>query len=434
MLRTPLACLAIVCGVSCGEPPPSSAPVTLRVGASNGLSSFRSLRFSGDTAHAMELVYSLVREHAEVVRLDSTRVALRPISGSPFSASFLCERLLDGAGAIGREPTAEGCVLEFESSEARSSFESYLWLMLDHGPFRVEREIGVDGRAVDTGPSGGGDPIGTVEMVARGPTPADRIQRIHITAMPLHQGWRRLFAHQLDVLPSVSWLYRPHFAGMRSVRTIDIPASAYMHVFFNTRLAEWADPDLRRHIARIIEPHALAMLACGDRVCAVESWRPAPPAKPVEPPPKITILALSSHSSAVTTAQAISYRIRLHHEVEIEVKPLTIETLARIIEERGDYALALVPMGILDSADHGIIVESLSTSAGYENPDFIAAAERNDVAEMQRILEHDVPALPLYELRAFAAVDARFCGGQPGSAVSWAWLADLRPCAEERAP
>jgi hypothetical protein len=432
MLRPPLACLAIMCGVSCGEPPPP-APVTLRVGASNGLSSFRSRKFSGDTSHAMELVYSLVREHAEVVHLGPKRVSLRPRPSSPFSASFLCERLLDGADVVGRRPTSEGCILDFESSEARSGFESYLWLMLDHGPFRVEREIGVDGRAVDTGVSADGETIRTVEMVSRGHTPADGIRRISITAMPLHQGWRRLFAHQLDVLPSVSWLYRPHFAGMRSVRTIDVPASAYMHVFFNTRRAEWADPDLRRHIARIIEPHALAMLACGDRVCAVESWRPVPPTRTVEPPPRITILALSSHSAAVTTAEAISYRIRLQHEVEIEVKPLTIEALAAMVE-RGDYDLTLSPMGILASADHGIIAESLSTSAGYDSPDFIAAAERGDAAEMQRILEHDVPALPLYELRTFAAVDARFCGGQPRNAISWAWLADLHPCIEETAP
>ena len=434
MLRTPLACLVIMCGASCGEPPAAPTPVTLRVGASNGLSSFQLRKFSGDTPHAMELVYTLVRDHAEVERLGPTRVSLRPRSSNPpFSASFLCERLLDVAGVVARTATAEGCVVDFASSEARSSFESYLWLLLDHGPFRVERELGVDGRAVDISPSGSGDAIGAVEMVARGDTPGDHVQRVHIAAMPLHQAWRRLLAHQLDVLPNMSWLYRPHFTGMRSVRTIDIPVSAYVHVFFNTRLPEWADPDLRRHIARIIEPHALAVLACGDPVCAVESWRPVPPARPVEPPPKITILALSSHSSAVTTAQAISYRIRLHHEVEIDVKPLTIEALERL-EERSDYALAVVPMGILGRTDHGIIAESLSVSAGYDNPELIAAAERGDAAEMQRILEHDVPALPLYELRTFAAVDARFCGGQPRSATSWAWLADLRPCAGEAAP
>jgi hypothetical protein len=53
---------------------------------------------------------------------------------------------------------------------------------------------------------------------------------------------------------------------------------------------------------------------------------------------------------------------------------------------------------------------------------------------MQRILEADVPSLPLYELRMFAAVDTRFCGGEPRSATSWAWLADLRPCSEESTP
>lgn len=430
MLRTPLACLAIMWGASCGEPPRSPAPVTLRVGASNGLSPFRARRFSGDTSHAMELVYTLVREHADVVRMGPTRVSLRAKASSSLGTSFLCERLLEEPGVVGRMPTPAGCILDFESSEARSSFESYPWLMLDHGPFRWERENGDGGRAVDTSPSAGDGSIRTVEMVSRGATSIDRI---HITAMPLHEAWRRLFAHELDVLPNMSWLYRPHFAGMRSVRTIDVPVSAYMHVFFNMRLEEWADPDLRRHIARIIEPHALAMLACGDPVCDIKSWQPAPPAAPVEPPPKITILVLSSHSSAVTTAHAISYRIRLHHEVDIDVELVPIETLAQI-EERSDYALVLVPMGILASADHSLTAESLSAFAGYDSPELIAAAERGDAAEMQRILERDVPALPLYELRTFAAVDASFCGGQPRNATSWAWLVDLRPCAEESAP
>jgi hypothetical protein len=144
-------------------------------------------------------------------------------------------------------------------------------------------------------------------------------------------------------------------------------------------------------------------------------------------------VALSSHSSAVTTAQAISYRIRLHHEVRVDVEPVSIETLAKL-EEHGDYDLVLVPMGFAPSTEPSLLAQSLSAFSGYDDPDFFAAAERGDAAEVQRILEHDVPALPLYQQRTFAAVDARFCGGQPRHETSWAWLAELRPCPGEAAP
>jgi hypothetical protein len=431
MFRRLLACSALLGAVACGEPQPPPAPVTLRVGAS-GLSSFRSRSFSGDTAHAMELVYALLREHATIEILGPTRVALRAESSAPGAGAFLCERLLDDQGVIARTPAADTCVLDFISSEALDAFEGYPWLLLDHGPFRWERELDSEGRVIAGVTTSRGDPaIQTVELASRDQTGIDRIK---ITAMPLHEAWRRLFARQLDVIPNMSWLYRPHFAGMHSVRTIDIAASSHMHLFFNTRLPAWADADLRRHVASIVEPAAVAATACGDPACAVRDWKPAAPSAPVELPPALTIRVLSSESSAVTAAHALSYRLRLHHKVEISVEPVSIATLVGDSAEQADYALVLAPMGLLSSSDPALLLESLAAFAGYESPAFIAAAERGDATEMQRILEEDVPSLPLYEMRTFAAVDARFCGGEPTKATSWAWLADLHPCPEDSAP
>lgn len=429
MLRALLGCLGIAAGISCNEPQSLSAPVTLRVGASSGLSSFRARTFSGATPYAMELVYSLLREHATLVTMGPTRLAMHPRPESPHSAELLCDRLLDDTGVVRRTSTPEQCILDFGSPAARSAFESYPWLLLDHGPFQWERELDTEGRPV-AHPGREDAAIGAVEMVSRGRTAVDRI---HIATTPLHEAWRRLLARQLDVIPVMSSLHRHRFAGVRSVRTIEIPVSAYMHLFFNTRVPAWADADLRRHVARLVEPRAVAAVACGDPGCGVSSWRPAPPRARVELPPRLTIRVLSSHSSAVVAAEAISYRIRLHHEVDVVVEPVSIDTLASP-EGRDGYALVLVPLGILASADPGIVAESLAVHAGYQSPAFIAAAERGDAAEMQRILEHDVPALPLYELRNFAAVDARFCGGKPTHTTSWAWLSELYPCPGEAAP
>lgn len=429
MQRRVLACSALLAAVACGTPESPPAPVTLRVGASS-LSSFQSRSFSGDTAHAMELVYSLVRDHAAIEQLGPTRAALRAKVSTPDAGAFLCERLLDDQGVIARTPAEDACILDFDSSEALDAFEGYPWLLLDHGPFRWERELAPDGRVIARAAASGDDPtIDTIELVARGRTAIDRI---HITAMPLHEAWRRLFAREIDVIPNMPWLYRPRFAGMRSVRTIDIPPSAHMHLFFNTRLPAWADHDLRRHVASLIEPVAVAAAACGDPACAVSAWEPAAPTATVELPAELTIRVLQSESSAVTAAHAISYRLRLHHQVEISVEPVSLAALADPAQ-RTEYALVLAPMAFLTS-DPSLLVESLSVFAGYQSPAFIAAAGRGDAAEMQRILEADAPSLPLYEMRTFAAVDARFCGGTPRQATSWAWLADLGPCPQESAP
>lgn len=447
-----LACSAILAAVACGTPEPPPAPVTLRVGASS-LSSFQSLSFSGDTAHAMELVYALVRDHAEIERLGPTRVALRARDARPDAGAFLCERLLHQQGVVARTPAKDVCTLDFASVEARDAFEGYPWLLLDHGPFRWERELDSAGNVIASddvagsasgnapgnasgnapgnasGASGGVPAVHTVELASRSRTAIDRI---HITAMPLHEAWRRLFAREIDVIPNMSWLYRPHFAGMRSVRTVDNPAASHMHLFFNTRLPEWANPELRRHVASLIEPAAVAVAACGDRACAVSGWQPAAPAAPVALPARITIRVLQTESSAVTAAHAVSYRLRLHHPVAIEVEPVSLAALADPAQRTG-YALVLAPMAF-PTSDPSLLVESLAVFAGYESPAFTTAAGRGDAVEMERILESDVPSVPLYEMRTFAAVDTRFCGGTPERATSWAWLADLRPCGGEDAP
>jgi hypothetical protein len=68
--------------------------------------------------------------------------------------------------------------------------------------------------------------------------------------------------------------------------------------------------------------------------------------------------------------------------------------------------------------------------AHYRSAELDAALERDDLDGAIAVLRRDVPAIPLFEARVFAAVDARFCGGIPASATSWFWLSDLYPCAE----
>ncbi len=56
----------------------------------------------------------------------------------------------------------------------------------------------------------------------------------------------------------------------------------------------------------------------------------------------------------------------------------------------------------------------------------------SDLAKAQEILDRELPATVLFESRAFAAIDARFCGDVTPSPISWRWMADLHLCDSDK--
>lgn len=414
--------------LSCTQASAPPEPRPLRVAATSGLSSFRARQPQGATPHAMELVYAQLSEHAEIVKRGDDKRLLRPHKPSQNASAALCRALAVAEPVDAKTASPEGCLLSFASPQAASEFDSHRRHLLATGPYQLHREFDTHGQVLAADAPVDARPIGAIEFRAN---PGRAAADIHVQSMPLNQAWRQLFAGQIDVVPNMSWLYRERFRGIASVRLLDIPVTANMHLCFNTRRSQWADVHLRREVARVIEPDAVAKLACGEPSCRVPDWEIPAPEAPTEIPPHITILALDMHSSAVIAARAISYRLRRHYGIEVDVHVVDIAELAARAEGT-EHDMTIVPMGLLGVSNN--LTRPLASHAGYAPDDFTKAAAIDDTAAMRTILKRDAPLVPLFQIRTFAAVDGAYCGGAPERSTSWAWLADLYPCDDGAQP
>ena len=421
------------------EAPP---PPVLRVSAGNELSRIEPQSWTGSTSYALDLVYDPLSDHASIHMVSDRRVVLRRNPASPHDVSTLCAGVYY-PGIVDRATSDRDCSLVFESVETRDALVADDVILVEVGPFRVDRVLAREGRLLST--DGDAGPVGAIELVSNGGTAIDRI---HILSMPIREEWRRLFAGQIDVIPSTPILYRSRFTGMQSVRTIELPSSGHVSLFFNTRRAPWSSRALRRHVATIIDREAVAALACGEPGCVAGDWEPAAPlTEDVELPARLSILVLASHTPALIAARTISYQLRKHHElgeddtaaegvepkeVKIDIEVLPLEAmLQRAVD--GDFDLQIAPLGFLSpaKAENNLFILTLYTA--YTHAELAGALRAGDAATATQILAEDVPVLPLYENRQFAAVDTRFCGGAPSDQLSWLWLVDLYPC-EQGAP
>lgn len=135
---------------------------------------------------------------------------------------------------------------------------------------------------------------------------------------------------------------------------------------------------------------------------------------------------LDSDSTLIDTARALRLQF-LRAGLNVGLRRVGIAEL----DERGRsgrYDLMLAPMPAGREAMPFYRSDTSLNQTGWRNKIFDAALDRHDEAEAARVFAAEVPALPLFEFREFAAIDARFCGGQPTSTTSWRWLADLYPC------
>ncbi len=146
---------------------------------------------------------------------------------------------------------------------------------------------------------------------------------------------------------------------------------------------------------------------------------------------------LASDTSQVRAAEVMRHQLHARG-VTLTIERLTLEEIAAR-GSSGNFQLLLAPVPAPDSRAFLQQFSSLPAHApynwtGYANPEYDAAVEAGDGALARTILARDVPVIVLFEIREFAAVDARFCGGKPTSPTSWRWLADLYPCKAGAAP
>ncbi len=399
---------ALVLG--CGGAGDAADDRPLRVSAPYGLSSLRDLNqdVSGSSASIGDLILDRVTAHAEVIKIQGRTAYLQPLLTEPLSVDELAT-VLRAPGLISARAEAGLVVADFDEPAQARRLANRNAAGFAVGAYQLDDE---DIAA------------GWVRLRSRGEGAMEIIEFIEVDAA---EQWRRLHARHVDVVPSSPYPSRDAYEGMSSVRIIDYPAEGAIAIYFNARAAALADPAVRRAIARTLDRRAIAAIACGSSDCVIP-WPVTEEA--VGPlPASLRLLVLGSDSLAVDAARAARLQL-LGAGIEVALALVDIPGLTVGIAGRR-FELMISPIPVAQAA----IFQQLRRDApqnvtGWWRPDFEAAVDARDHVEALKILRDELPVLPLFEDRAFAAVDARFCGGAPETG-SWRWLADLHPCEEE---
>jgi len=269
---------------------------------------------------------------------------------------------------------------------------------------------------------------GKVRLVRRGEGAIDAIELIESTRA---DEWRRLMAHEIDVVPETASLYRSEFRGLSSIKVLETPAADTASLYFNVS-APALDVATRRKVAAAIHRQAIARLACGVPTCASPSS--IGDVGNVDLPPRLTLLVLEDLTTLRTAAKVLRHQL-WPLGLDLEIEPVTA---AEIVERMtsGRFDLAMFPQSLSDR-HYSFFLSPGHPKAlpitKFDNPEYDAAVDHGDIATAQRILDREVPVTRLFENRYFAAVDERFCGDVTPTVGSWLWLSKLYPC-DEAAP
>jgi Bacterial extracellular solute-binding proteins, family 5 Middle len=381
--------------------------VVFRVGATAGLPELV-LRpeMRGSSAAAVDLVFDFAESHVATQRVEGRKVYLARRSNSPYSAEQLADSIrsqgLVSARALG--PNRIEAVFEDETS-AKAGTEPW-GLAFDVGPFRIQSQ----------------EP-GKVRLRRRGNSGIDVIEIVEVSSS---DEWRRFLARELDVMSLSPSLYRDQFAGMGSVRLIDIPATTSAALYFNVRDPALAAASVRRQIASGLDRPAIARIAIGDASSAGPPIT-APEAE-VAMPERLSLRVVKDDSTLLLAASVVKHELD-GLGIAIDVVPVTLDELTST-SARGGHQLVLAPLAKGDRRYLRFLspASDYPSSTGFADQEYDAAVERKDYVRAQAILDREVPATVLYEWRAFAAIDSRFCGNVTPSVMSWRWMADLHLC------
>ena len=410
MRRRAAAAIAFLIGCSGPRAPDSDREVVLRVSATFGLSEIEpALEVSGTSAAVMDLVFDTTGPYIESMKAEGAKVVLTTratskLSASELAAAMRCKEMVS-ARAIG-ERSIEA---QFPDDKTAALAVQYDAFGFDLGPFRVDSQD-----------------ANHIRLVRRGEGALDVIEA---QASTRSDEWRKLLAHELDVIPLAASQYRAEFAGVESIRVLDIPASNSAALYFNVRSALLADARTRRRIASAIHREAIARLACGVASCASPTVEP--PDEAAAAPQRLSLLVPEDDAPLGVAAKILRHQL-FPIGVELEIEPVAIATYVDR-QARGDYALALGPLSNGDRSYGFFLSPSHARGiwvTGFASPEYDAAVDRGDLAAAQTILDRELPATRLFELRSFAAVDSAFCGDVTPSASSWLWLSELYPCEE----
>jgi hypothetical protein len=404
------ACLPAACA---GDEGAGEQDTVVRVGTSHGLGELTPgpSRAGGAAYYVHELVYEPVSAYAEVGSIDGKTVTL--VAKDTSRAEVLAENLIYHGLEDVRLLGALEVALSFRSAAiaeaAAKSFANGQHVVAT-GPFRIvstDREIRL--------------------QAIRGDLAIDAIK---IRSLDTTELWRRLHGRDIDVIPLLDEIHREQFEGMHSVRILDMPHSGFPSLIFNARTPRVADRAVRGRLARAIDRGAIARVACGRADCEAAFWLEDELPElvlhdeEVMLPATLELVVLETDSAAVLAAGVLRHQLR-QEGVRLNIVTATIDDL--LSPQLADYDLLLLPLPPSPARAAVYLEQFQVLPAGAEH--FERARRIGGDEAWQRAFGAELPALPLYEMRAFAAIDGRFCGGStPERASSWAWLAELHPC------
>jgi hypothetical protein len=381
--------------------------VVFRVGATAGLSGFvPGDTLSGSSAAASDLIFDLDEDHIEKISRVGSTLLLTRRSSSPYTAEQLALSLrsqhLVSVRASGPD------LIEAEFTDAADVERHHLsYLGFDLGPFAVESQ----------------EP-GRVRLRRRGRSAIDVIDIVEVSAS---DEWRKLMARELDVMPASPAIFREQFAGMSSVRLLDIPPIRTATLYINVRSPALDKAAVRRRIAAALNRNAIARVATGSEASAIRS--PAITGDESVPlPARLSLLVLEGESATLLAASVMRHQLG-QLDIAVDIEALPLDQLESQLES-GRHQMVLGPLPKGESRFGGFLSPrpDAPSMSGFSDPAYDAAVSTGELARAQAILDREVPAIELYEVRTFAAIDSRFCGEVTPDNSSWRWMADLRPC------
>lgn len=377
----------------------------LRVSAGLGLTELRPVVApSGSTAAALNLVYPNLRPGARVVTRRGEVVTIEVPTRSSTTAAVAAS--LRFPGLLSSRAIGERVEMRFRDVAAATAFvNSDVWFS-DSGPFRVAEQS-----------------ADRIVLTAR--QAQVRFDRMHIFSMPVGTQWRRLLARDIDVIPLAPALQMRELMDVSSVRLVRYQHDHGVLLTFDTARAK--ERAFRHAVAAAIDATAVATVVCGAADCALPTVQPAAPAGlKGEAPDQVRLLVLNTDSTALATADVLRLQL-LRAGIQLDVVAVGIDEIGRLaMTHAADLFVQYTLLGpdFWDCFRTG----GRRNVSGYANSEYDAAVDRGDHAAARRILSRDLPGIPLFEARHFAAIDSRWCGGAPDQITSWLWLADLYPC------
>jgi hypothetical protein len=242
-----------------------------------------------------------------------------------------------------------------------------------------------------------------------------------INATSEDEEWRRFLTREFDVIPQTTANQREFLSEVPSVRLVPYQRVSPVFLYFSTQSEALQDHDVRRAISLGLRRGPLAESVARKRDAAAKTPEDLTEARRLLHGRHLSLrLTVPATSNYFTKAALIvQSQLRLI-DIDVSIVPTSIATFATTPRD----------LAVFYGFPLAGFVSTNANLSQWSNAAFDAAVMDNDLSRAQQIFDEAIPATTLFEVMDWAAIDKRFCGGQPHSPADLSWIADLHPCRE----